>query len=191
MEAYGEPEPSPEPVSSTKTLAKTQTPTLTNSPTPSNGVSTPLPIQPHMVGNCNAFHFVVENENCVTIAAKYAISASQFIAWNPSVGVDSGGLWLSINVCVSIIGLPPTAVSPTRILSTLETATSTRPSNGVTTPSPAQPGMIANCNQFHFVGKSDTRASIAKRYGLDLGTFMQYNPQAGNDCKDLWLEAYA
>lgn len=191
VEAFNEPTPPPEPTEATTTTAAPPPATTT----PSNGVSTPLPIQPDMVANCNAFHFVVKDENCATIAAKHSISTAQFVSWNPSVGADCRGLWLSVNVCVSIIGLAPPSTTPTR--TTLQTTpsttttTTTRPAGGISTPSPAQPGMISNCVQFHFVVKGDTCASLAQKYNINVATFLNYNTQAGNDCRNLWLEAYA
>jgi hypothetical protein len=54
----------------------------TTTPTPTgNGISTPLPTQPGMVGNCDAFYFVPADgtETCQTIAAKSGISLTQFV----------------------------------------------------------------------------------------------------------------
>jgi hypothetical protein len=58
-------------------------------------VSTPVPTQTGMVGNCNKFHFVRQDQTCEVIAALYSISTAQFIQWNPAAKSDCSGLWAS------------------------------------------------------------------------------------------------
>lgn len=72
----------------TTTSTKPSTPTV-----PSNGITTPTPIQDGMVDNCNKFHFVEEDETCDTIAKKYSISTAQFTTWNKAAGSTCSGLW--------------------------------------------------------------------------------------------------
>ncbi|RGP66002.1 hypothetical protein FSPOR_6828 [Fusarium sporotrichioides] len=69
-----------------------------------NGITTPLPIQPGMVDNCDLFHFVKKDTGCLQIATQYGITFEQFKEWNPTVGDDCSTLWADANVCVRTIG---------------------------------------------------------------------------------------
>ncbi|KAF5697045.1 hypothetical protein FGLOB1_13056 [Fusarium globosum] len=76
-----------------------------------NGITTPLPIQPGMVDNCDVFYYVKPGDNCLKISAEFGISFGQFKEWNPTVGEDCLSLWADANVCVRTIGFeyPETA----------------------------------------------------------------------------------
>ncbi|KAL3299534.1 LysM domain-containing protein [Colletotrichum asianum] len=73
-------------------------------PAPGNGVSTPVPTQPGMVGNCDRFYFVESGDTCVAIVSRYGITLTQFTTWNNVVGSGCGGLWANVWVCVHILG---------------------------------------------------------------------------------------
>ncbi|KAK2029532.1 LysM domain-containing protein [Colletotrichum zoysiae] len=151
----------------------TRPPTTT---TTGNGIATPTPTQPNMVGNCDAFYRVVSGDTCAAIAGKSGISLSQFVQWNPSVGSSCSGLWLDAYVCISIIGHAPTP---------------TKPGNGVATPTPIQDGMTKSCKTFHFVAAGNTCATIAQRYGITVAQFTSWNPAVGSSCTGLWANTYA
>ncbi|KAK4064922.1 hypothetical protein Purlil1_14084 [Purpureocillium lilacinum] len=152
--------------------------TIVTTTTPSNGIKTPLPTQPEIVGNCNKFYFVNQGENCDTIASKNGVPLNDFLTWNPKAGQKCTGLWADTYACVSVIGYKPPA-------------TSTMPSNGVQTPVPTQPGMVSNCNKFVFVKTDDSCASIASKAAISTSDFLKWNPQVGGQCKGLWANAYA
>jgi hypothetical protein len=97
------------------TTTKTTTTTPPAPTTPPNGIETPLPIQPCMVDNCDAFHFVQQGEACTIIAATHKISLTQFTTWNPTVGSTCNGIWANAYVCVNIIGHTPNAITTTTI----------------------------------------------------------------------------
>jgi len=119
-----------------------------------------------MVDNCDAFHFVQRGEGCQSIADKYGISLDDFVERNPEVGgAQCTGLWAEVNVCVSVIGSDPTSKPPT--------PTTTVPDNGITTPTPTQPGMVGNCNRFHFVEQGQDCVSIINKYGIALSDFVE------------------
>ncbi|SPJ75358.1 uncharacterized protein FTOL_05089 [Fusarium torulosum] len=151
----------------TKTTAK---PTATATKA-SNGISTPLPIQTGMVSNCNKFHPVMSTTTCNSIQNYYQISLANFVKWNPAVGSKCTGLWANYNVCVGVIGGTPT-----------------KPSNGVTTPSPIQPGMVSNCKKFHPVASTTTCDSIKKYYKITMEQFVKWNPAVGSKCTGLWAK---
>jgi LysM repeat protein len=161
------------------------TPTITTTPTStksSNGISTPTPTQPGMVDNCNKFYMVNDGEGCADIASKNGISLSQFLTWNPQAGSTCTGLWSKTYACVGVIGVTPTITS---------TRTTTTKSNGVTTPTPTQSGMVGNCKTFYFVQSTDTCDSIAKKYGITTANFISWNPAVKPDCTGMWAQTYA
>ncbi|KAJ4308625.1 hypothetical protein N0V84_011986 [Fusarium piperis] len=68
--------------------------------------------------------------------------------------------------CAGVIGSSP---KPT----TTKATTTTKPGNGITTPTPAQPGMVNDCNK------------------ISLVDFFKWNPEVDKACTNLWLGAYA
>ncbi|RDA83604.1 hypothetical protein CP532_2869 [Ophiocordyceps camponoti-leonardi (nom. inval.)] len=70
---------------------------------PDNGIKTPLPTQPDMVGNCKTFHFVTPGESCWGIADRYGISLDDFYKWNPKTGDGCASLWANANACIAVL----------------------------------------------------------------------------------------
>lgn len=181
VEALNEPIETPPTETSTPVEASTMTPTTPTEPTPTkppNGIETPLPIQPGMVDNCDAFRYVEKGENCATIISAYGITQSQFSTWNPTVGSNCSGLWAEAYVCVSTLNHEP------------ENPTPTDPPNGIETPDPIQPGMVDNCDAFHFVEKGETCATITSQYGISQSQFVAWNPTVGSSCTGIWISYY-
>ncbi|KAF2004067.1 carbohydrate-binding module family 50 protein [Amniculicola lignicola CBS 123094] len=147
----------------------------TQTPTPTNGITTPLPIQTGMNANCDVFYKVVSGDQCGTIASKNGISLSQFYGWNPAVGTSCTALQADVYVCVSIIGHTPPTPTPT---------------NGITTPSPIQTGMVGNCDAFHKVISGDQCGLIATKYGISLSQFYAWNAAVGTTCAGLQADTW-
>ncbi|KAL4982032.1 hypothetical protein BDW68DRAFT_171469 [Aspergillus falconensis] len=166
------------------TTEPTTTTTSTTPPgptTPPNGIETPIPIQPGMVDNCDAFHFVKQGETCAIITAMYSISLTQFTSWNPTVGRTCTGIWADAYVCVSIIGHTP---SP----STTTTTTAPPPTTTAPGPSPTQSGIVNTCKSFYRAQTGDTCATIAQQkypYINSIPLFMRWNPAVGSNCNNL------
>ena len=168
----------------------------TVTPTPTgNGVSTPLPTQPGMVTNCDAFFFVPEGygEGCQAIADKSGITLSQFLTWNPEVGGDScPKLWAKAYVCVSIIGhtpsKPTTSTKPTT--TTKPTPTPTPTGCQVAHPEPTQPGSVCGCKQWYKPTSTEYCYDVKKKFGLSDANFNRWNPGAKSDCSGLWAGTY-
>ena len=153
---------------------------------PSNGINTPTPIQPGMVGNCDAFYLVKAGDSCATIAAANGISVSQFTTWNTQVGGAScSGLWANVYVCVSIVGHSPSFTTTTK------PATTTTAGNGIATPTNIQPGMVNNCDDFYLVKSGDSCVSIAAAKGITVAQFSTWNSKVGSTCTGLWADTYA
>ena len=218
--------PTPTPVTTT---SKAVPPVSTSiKPSPTNGVTTPSPVQSGLVSNCDAFHLVTDNDSCWDISQKYAITLDQFYAWNPAVGSSCQALWVKNYVCVSTIGVDPikttltTTVKPTSssvmttakpvssfvmpppclfdvkkgeyvcspTATTTTKPTTTKPENGVATPTPFQAGMTANCKKFHKVAAGDGCWAIADANKIALDNFYKWNPAVGTNCGALWLDNY-
>jgi hypothetical protein len=64
------------------------------------GGPTPLPYQPGMVGNCQAFYFVRWGDTCDGIAAKFNVRSDQIVAWNPQARSDCTRLLAETFCCV-------------------------------------------------------------------------------------------
>ncbi|KAM4057439.1 lysM domain-containing protein [Hirsutella rhossiliensis] len=169
-----------EPVTTTTASATstttTDSPSTTTAAKPDNGISTPTPIQPGMVDNCNKFYLVKSGNTCQSIAQGSGITLKEFMAWNPDVGATCTSLWLHAHVCVSISGYTP---SPTN------------PGNGIETPTPIQPGMVGNCNKFYLVSPGDNCDGISRKSGITADDFLKWNPGVGGKaCTSLWLNSY-
>ncbi|KAM0339002.1 hypothetical protein ACHAPU_011103 [Fusarium lateritium] len=187
VEAFGEPAPGePQPNLPSTTLITTTTATTnkpsggseTTKPTQTiggNGVVTPLPIQPSMVSNCNKFHWIANsNVKCADVLSYQKITLADFAKWNPSVNSDCSGMWSGVQVCVGVIG----GASPT---------TTTTAGNGVETPQPTQPGMVSNCNKFHWIANSNVKCDDVISYQkINRADFVKWNPTVLSDCSGMW-----
>ncbi|KAH6693877.1 LysM domain-containing protein [Plectosphaerella plurivora] len=158
-----------------------QAPPPATTTTPSNGVSTPSPIQPGMVTNCNLFHFIGGNTQCQQVLDYQKISLADFFKWNPAVKADCSGLQKDTHACVRVIGgtTPPTAT------------TTTPPGNGIATPTPIQPGMVTNCNLFHFIGGNTQCQQVLDYQRISLADFFRWNPAVRADCSGLQKDTHA
>lgn len=124
------------------------------------------------------------DETCASVASANRITEAQLRTWNPSVGTTCSGLWANAYACVGVIGMPTTPTTTTR------TTTTTTPGNGIATPSPAQPGMVRNCDTFYLVRPGETCAVIAARYGILASRLEDWHESIGPNCSGLWGNAY-
>ncbi|KAK4495279.1 hypothetical protein PRZ48_013608 [Zasmidium cellare] len=111
---------------------------------------------------------------------KYGISFAQFESWNPAINSDCTNLLSGYYVCVGVPGA--TTTPPTK--------TTTKPGNGISTPTPTQDGMVSNCNKFDEVQSGDTCANIATKYNIPVDKLYSWNPAVGTDCHALWAGYY-
>ncbi|KAM5348612.1 hypothetical protein ACJ41O_008436 [Fusarium nematophilum] len=155
----------------------------TTTKAPDNGIATPSPIQNAMVKNCNKFHKISPTTTCTSIESYYNLPLATFLSWNPSVGKDCTSLLVNYYVCVATVGWKP----PTKTTAKAPTTTKA-PSNGITTPTPIQAGMVKNCNRFHLVSKTTTCASIQNYYGITMADLAKWNPAVGSKCTALWAD---
>ncbi|KAI9372269.1 hypothetical protein BJX61DRAFT_456321 [Aspergillus egyptiacus] len=176
----------------------TQTPTWTPPPTSTastatststgGGITTPTPTQPGMVGDCNEFYLVVGGDSCYDIAAAHDVALDDFYEWNPAVGTSCGGLWPDYFVCVGVESGETTTTTTTT--TTTSSTTTTTTGNGISTPTPTQPGMTGECDDFYLVIPNDSCFDIAAAAGIPLADFYAWNPALGTDCGGLWPDYY-
>jgi hypothetical protein len=53
---------------------------------------------------------------------------------------------------------------------------------------PTQPGIVSNCNKFHYVASGVTCSQILSYQKISLADFAKWNPSVNNDCSGLWAE---
>ena len=148
----------------------------TKSPTttvPANGITTPTPPHPGMVGNCNKFVKVNPGDTCDVIGFFNGVGSEWVKEWNTGVGPDCRTLQADTYVCISIIGGTPT-----------------KPANGITTPAPPHPGMVGNCNKFVKVNPGDTCDIIGFWNGVGSEWVKEWNTGVGPDCRTLQVDTY-
>ena len=66
----------------------------------------------------------------------------------------------------------------------------TKPGNGVTTPTPTEPGITDNCNKFCFVSAGQGCQQVADANKITLANFIKWNPEVGSDCSGMWAKTY-
>jgi LysM repeat protein len=149
----------------------------TSTTSPSNGVSTPTPVQSGIITDCATFYQVHSGDTCTNIASQASISLADFYTWNPAVGTSCSALWTDYYVCVENLSRKS---SPTTVV----------PGNGIATPTPAEPGMVSSCTRFHLVHSGDTCQAVAPFYGITPAQIIAWNPNAGSQCTNLWTGYY-
>jgi LysM repeat protein len=85
----------------TGVVSTTTTTTLRTTTTTGNGIATPTPTMPGMVGNCRRFYKVVSGDTCDAIVSKTGTSRANIIKWNPQVG-SACAVWLDYYICVGL-----------------------------------------------------------------------------------------
>ncbi|AEO59463.1 carbohydrate-binding module family 50 protein [Thermothelomyces thermophilus ATCC 42464] len=141
-----------------------------------NGITTPTPVHPGMVSNCNKFAYVNPGDTCDGLASLYHISTSDLVSWNAGIGgKDCRSLQANTFICIGVTGGTPTSTG-----------------NGIPTPTPTQSGMVKNCNKFVYVNPGDTCAGIASKNSISVDNFVKWNGGVGGkDCRGLQAYTYA
>ncbi|KAH0592099.1 hypothetical protein MHUMG1_10147 [Metarhizium humberi] len=124
---------------------------------------------------------------CTEILGLFSVSIDDFIRWNPSITPTCDKFLESRSFCVEASGEPAITSTST----SAEPTTTTKPSNGIQTPSPTQPDIIDSCNKFYWVNNGESCENVASKNGIPLQDFLAWNPKAGNQCYGLWANAYS
>jgi LysM repeat protein len=139
-----------------------------------------------MTTSCNKFYLTAPNDGCYDIAAGNSISLDDFYAWNPAVGTNCASLWAKTYVCVGIIGGSAPTPKSTTTLAQPSSVKLDPTGNGIVTPTPVQPSMVPNCNNFYMVKPGDSCYNIAATNSISLDQFYAWNPYLQTDCSKLW-----
>jgi hypothetical protein len=127
-----------------------------------------------MVTNCAKFHWIAKGVTCSQVISYQKITLADFVKWNPTVLSDCSGMWAEVNVCVGVIASSTTSPPSTTV-----------PSNGVETPQPTQPGMVTNCNKFHWIAPGVVCSQVTSYQKISLADFVKWNPTVGSDCSTM------
>lgn len=177
----------------TTATTTTITTTTTSKTTTTTSVgSAPGPTQPGVPANCDKFHQVASGDQCDTIAAKYGITAAQFMVMNPNIDACKANLlpnlkapanlpvmtacsnlWLDYYVCVHTPGTATTAPAPEP-----------------TGPNPQMPGIVSDCKAFYQVKSGDSCYTINTATGITLAQFRTWNTLIDAGCSNLWVGYY-
>ncbi|KAK4155343.1 hypothetical protein C8A00DRAFT_13653 [Chaetomidium leptoderma] len=98
----------------------------------------------------------------------------------------------STTIRTTITTQSSTATRPPTTTSAPPTTTTTRPGNGITTPTPAHPGMVSNCNKFAYVNPGDTCDNLAFFNGpIATEDLILWNTGVGGrECRSLQANTY-
>ena len=172
-------------VTTRPTLPSTVQPSTTQRPSTTGAPSKPSPTQEGLIESCTSFYFAVRGDTCAKIVKQYSkFTLREFVTWNPAVNEDCSGIWADTYYCVGIPGTPTTIPTTTVPTTTKPTPTG----NGVSTPLPTQPGMVSNCNKFHYINKGVVCTQVTSYQKITRADFVLWNPTVGSDCSGMQAE---
>ena len=153
-------------------------------------------VHPGQPSDCNAWHTIVDGDNCDSVPKLFGITREQFLKWNPAVSSDClTNFWLGYAYCVGVgprkttSGLSGTTSSSSPVPTTSATMSSTPVSvnttysirepviswnisssvtDGTWPPKITQAGQPEACNRWHLVSAGQTCQTIVNRYRADL-----------------------
>ncbi|KAE8371287.1 hypothetical protein BDV26DRAFT_302913 [Aspergillus bertholletiae] len=129
------------------------------------GPTTPILSNTSVPANCNKWHYVVNGDECETIATRYTIGSTCRFLWKDNyvcVGIDAA------YITTSSAGATPTLPS-------------------TTVPSPIQPGTATDCVTYYEVQSGDDCWGIINKKFTYIteDQFIKWNPAVGSSCKIL------
>ncbi|KAJ2907323.1 hypothetical protein MKZ38_003179 [Zalerion maritima] len=148
-------------------------------PSPTSSVQfafTPSPTQEGLVGDCLDYYQTLEGETCDDILSEYvAISPSELLAWNPSLGSDCSGILPGYYYCIN--GRSSNSSESNEGLQTV----TTQPDSAVPT------DISSECTSWFNTGNvSMTCDDIILAFGrFSLDDFTGWNPSVWDDCSQI------
>ena len=170
----------------TTTTTTTSPPTATNNPNEADPIPGG-PVHPGQPEDCNGWHTIVSGDDCSNVPARYGITFTQFLAWNPAVSSDcTQNFWLESAYCVSrgeratTTTAPPSGITSEPGSSSSSWFNSTYSTQHPVTewnitasssdsswpPTKTLEGQSELCNEWHLVVPGDTCDRLLRRYGL-------------------------
>jgi hypothetical protein len=170
--------PSPNAAVPTPTKAQDHTPAATYVPAPG-------PTKEGTTECCREWHTIQEGDTCISIDRAAGITFNQFRAWNPAVNAKCTNLWIGYSYCVDA---DPNCNADSGHGTTVTTTPTAAPP--VATPSPFQVGMVSGCSEFYQAQPAGYCQAVAWRFGLDVSTFVLWNPGVGPACRGMLAGYY-
>ncbi|RYP29460.1 hypothetical protein DL767_006729 [Monosporascus sp. MG133] len=109
---------------------------------------------------------------------------------NPGVTPSCGNFLPEWSYCVEAVKEPLPSTSATTGEPMPTTSGGGGATSGIATSTPTQPGMVANCDAFHFIAAGENCQVIAQRYGISFAQMLAWNPSVGASCEGLWADVY-
>ncbi|KAF7554725.1 hypothetical protein G7Z17_g2707 [Cylindrodendrum hubeiense] len=128
--------------------------------------------------SCTLYYTIdSSDQDCDYIESRWALTHSEFVAWNPSVKKDCSGVNVGSSYCVEANGGSPASSA----ITTTPTAAQSP------THSPTLDGTVSNCDGWHFAKKRELCETITDKYGMTINELVKWNPALG-DCSGLWAK---
>ncbi|KAI1373924.1 hypothetical protein F4677DRAFT_183928 [Hypoxylon crocopeplum] len=132
------------------------------------------PTQTGIVSGCLSYYQAQDGDSCRNIVDDHYLTEEDFMAMNPALNGNCGGLWLGYYYCVvgpsGITAMPPTATSP---------------------PATIPSGQTGECRHW-YQREGESCADIVSMFGIfSLSDFRLWNPSLGSEsCEgiadDVW-----
>ncbi|PYH88550.1 hypothetical protein BO71DRAFT_338610, partial [Aspergillus ellipticus CBS 707.79] len=144
-----------------------------NLPFPPTVTTQPYPTKQGIAQDCTGWYQRRAGDTCDMILNSFGtFDKQQFVAWNPSVGLDCLALDTGVWYCISDATTPKTRTRPV-------------PPPTIPTDVPRQPSVTKDCKKWWFVSNTDTCITLAVRNGIKLVDFYTWNPDITAGCKNL------
>lgn len=157
--------------------------------------------------DCTFWYDSAATLECDTLVNAFSVSVEDLVAWvsltqldiiletrtdsylqNPSLE-SSCEIQPDHSYCVEIT--PANTPSPTGGDGDDDpTPTSTTPDEGSGAPDAVQDGIAENCDAFHLVVAGESCTTIARENGISREQLVEWNPDIGEDCTNMWADYY-
>ncbi|KAL6233083.1 hypothetical protein BDW75DRAFT_196167 [Aspergillus navahoensis] len=149
-------------------------------------------------------------DSCESFAASWGVSVDDLKSLNPGLDCTNFDDFADYCVMGDVTADEPSSSSTTTatkeatttttdtttiaVTTTIEKPTTTTTSTTSTAtgnaPSPTQPGLASDCDEFHKVASGDQCDTIEANYGIINAQFSSWNPYIDDHCSNLWLDYY-
>ncbi|KAK6072405.1 LysM domain-containing protein [Seiridium cupressi] len=149
---------------------------------------------------CRTWHLVNQGDTCQSIVNQYGVEVtlSDFLEWNPTIGSDCSGLYVSWWVCVGIqsqtsvtLTWSTSATNATVPASTAYTSPASTSVDFAFTADPVQTGIPSSCQSYYLAVTDDTCDTVLSLVSyITEDQFFEWNPALNGDCQGMWVGYY-
>jgi hypothetical protein len=158
----------------------------------------PTRTQSGQPASCTNWYLPGAKDTCGRVIAQFSgVDADEFLAWNPALGEDCGGLYAGWWVCVGVRTTrvyDPDVITEDVTSVEVPTATSfaspTWPTIPPYVPEPTHADTVAGCLQYAKAEAEDTCHDFADGGMLTEAQFFELNPGLDGNCEGLWANYY-